>query len=32
MIELSINDGILTTGNGTNILTNNAERLRIYDA
>ena len=32
MIELSINDGVLTTGNGINILTNNAERLRICDA
>ena len=29
MIELIINDGILTTGNAINILTNNAEKLTI---
>ena len=29
MIELIINDGILTTGNAINILSNNTERLTI---
>ena len=27
MIELIINDGIITTGNSINMLTNNTERL-----
>ena len=29
MIELIINDGVLTTGNSINILSNNTERLTI---
>ena len=29
MIELIINDGVKTTGNSINIITNNAERLTI---
>ena len=29
MIELIINDGVITTGNSINILKNNAERLTI---
>ena len=29
MIELIINDGVITTGNSINILTNNTERLTI---
>ena len=31
MIELIINDGVLTKGNEINILTNNTERIRIQD-
>ena len=31
MIELIINDGILTTGNGINILSSNTERFKIHD-
>ena len=31
MIELIINDGVLTKGNEINILTNNTERIRIHD-
>ena len=31
MIELIINDGILTTGNGINILTNNTEIMKFHD-
>ena len=31
MIELIINDGILTTGNGINILSSNIERFKIHD-
>ena len=31
MIELIINDGVITTGNSITILTNNAERLTIND-
>ena len=29
MIELIINDGVITSGNSVNILTNNTERLTI---
>ena len=29
MIELSINDGVIATGNSISILTNNTERLTI---
>ena len=29
MIELSIKDGVIVTGNSINILTNNTERLTI---
>ena len=31
MIELIINDGVLTKGNEINILTNNTERIKIQD-
>ena len=31
MIELIINDGIVTTGNGINILSSNTERFKIHD-
>ena len=31
MIEIIINDGVLTKGNEINILTNNTERIRIQD-
>ena len=31
MIELIINDGVLTKGNEINILTNNTERIRMQD-
>ena len=29
MVELIINEGVITTGNSINILTNNTERLTI---
>ena len=32
MIELIINDGVITAGNSINILTNNTERIRINES